>query len=135
MTELDTAIAAAFKSEGKQEEVNRVYLLLLKSSLFIPIEKDYQSTEEEPFRPLFAQIDNQFFMLAFDTLERLQTWAGNHYNDLGYIELSGRDVIAGISDQAFLGLNYGSDFYKEFSPEEVKRLKAIVSRLDQLKNK
>ena len=138
MTKLDTAIAAAFASEGKQDDVNKVYLLLLQSPLFVPIKKENKKEnpvkdDEELFQPLFAKIEDQYFMLAFDGLERLITWAGDHYEEIAYVELSGRDIVAGISDGVFLCLNYGTDFYKEFSPDEVKRLKMIVSRIDQMK--
>jgi hypothetical protein len=60
MTELDQVIAAAFASEGKQEDVNKVYLTLLRSVLFLPVQKtDYQvpqSEDTDPFKPLFAKI-------------------------------------------------------------------------------
>ena len=72
-------------------------------------------------------------MLAFDQVDRLSTWAGDQSDLLDYVEITGKEVIEGISDQAFLVLNLGSEFYKEFSPDEIKRLKTIVSRINQLK--
>lgn len=136
MTELDQLIAAAFASEGKQEDVNKVYLAMLRTPLFIPVEKlgEAPVDEEEPFRPLFAKIDDQYFMLAFDTVERLIAWAGEEMEQIDYVQLVGRDLIAGINDAVFLCLNQGTAFYKEFSPDEVKRLKTIVSRIDQMRN-
>lgn len=134
MTELDKVIANAFASEGKQDDVNKVYLLLLRSNLWVPVKKGGNPEAEEPFTPLFAHIDNQYFMLAFDTAEKLAAWAGDAASDMEYVELVGRDVIAGISDEAFLCLNLNTPFYKEFTPDEIKRLKTIVSRIDQLKN-
>ncbi len=139
MTELDQLIAVAYASEGKQDDVNKVYLTLLRSPLLVPVEKIPEGKvvdsagDEEPFKPLFAKIDDNYFMLAFDTVERLTTWAGDQVDQIDYVEISGRDIVAGISDQAFLCLNVGNEFYKEFSPDEVKRLKTIVSRIDQLK--
>jgi hypothetical protein len=133
MTELDQAIAAAFASEGKQEDVNKVYLMLLQSMLFVPVKKEESTDPEEPFTPLFAKIDDNYYMVVFDTEERLFAWVGENQDQVGYVEISGRDVIAGISEQVYLCLNMGSQYYKEFSPDEVKRLKMIVSRIDQLK--
>lgn len=134
MTALDNAISAAYKSQGKQEDINKVYLLLLRSVLFVPTQKDPSNHDEEPFKPLFAKIDDQYFMTVFDTLERLTAWAGDNINNIGYVELSGHDVIAGLNESVFLCLNYGSEFYKEFSPDEVKHLKKIVAKIEQLKN-
>lgn len=136
MTELDKVIAGAFGSEGKQDDVNKVYLTLLRSTLFIPVEKSQApaSEDEEPFKPLFAKMDEKYFMLAFDTVERLTNWAGDQFELIDYVELSGRDLIAGINETVFLCLNIGTEFYKEFSPEEIMQLKKIVSRIDQLKS-
>lgn len=135
MTELDQVIAAAYASEGKQDDVNKVYLTLLRTSLFLPVQKDQTpvSENDEPFKPLFAKIDDNYFILTFDTLERLTAWAGDQMEYINYVEISGHDVVKGMNEQVFLCLNYGTDFYKEFTPDEVKRLKTIVSRIDQLK--
>lgn len=137
MTELDRVIAAAYASEGKQDDVNKVYLTLLSTNLFLPVQKQetpQTDTDEEPFKPLFAKIENDYFILVFDALDRLQAWAGEQMEHINYVEISGRDVVAGINEQVFLCLNYGTDYYKEFTPDEVKRLKTIVSRIDQLKS-
>ena len=71
MTELDQLISTAYASEGKQEDVNKVYLTLLRSPLYVPVEKiqvqmDTQTDLEsdqlaEPFKPLFAKIEDKFY--------------------------------------------------------------------------
>jgi len=133
MTELDQLISAAYASQGKQEDVNKVYITLLRSLLFLPVKKDKSPEDEEPFRPLFATIDDHYFMLTFDTLERLTEWAGDQLTNIDYVEISGRDLITGINDDVFLVLNAGFEFFKEFSPDEIKQLKKVVLRIDQLK--
>lgn len=133
MTDLDKLIAAAFASQGKQDDVNKVYLLLLRSILFVPTKKDSPSETDEPFSPLFAKIDGQYYLLAFDTLAKLQQWACDDADQVGYVELSGHDLIAGLNEQVYFCLNVGTSYYKEFSPDEVKRLKMIVSKIEQMK--
>lgn len=133
MTELDSLIAVAYASEGKQEDVNKVYLALLRTLLVIPVKKEVSLNEEEPFSPLFAKVDDKFFLIAFDSLERLRVWAGDQMDNIAYVELIGREFIAGMSEQVYFCLNLGTDYYKEFSPDEVKRLKMVVSRIDQMK--
>jgi hypothetical protein len=134
MTELDELIKTAYASTGSQDDVNKVYLNLLRSPLYVPVEKNaLLVSEEEPFRPLFANVNGNYFMLVFDTSERLVEWAGEHASDMQYVEISGRDIIAGVGEQVFIGLNLGSPFYKEFSPDEVKKLKTVVARIDQLR--
>ncbi len=134
MTDLDKAISAAFTSEGKQDDVNKVYLLLLRTLLFVPVSKEKKPTQDEPFSPLFAAIDDKYYMLAFDTLERLTSWAGEHMNEMAYVELSGHDLVKGIGEQVYFSLNLGSDFYKEFLPDEIKRLKTIAAKIEQFKS-
>jgi hypothetical protein len=135
MTELDQKISGAYLSEGKQEDVNQVYLTLLRTMLYVPVQKEKAVMDDEPFRPLFANIDGNYFLIAFDTADRLMAWAQNEINKLSYVELSGRDMIAGIKENVYLALNVGTDFYKEFAPDELKRIKMIISKIDQLKIK
>lgn len=133
MTELDQVISEAYQSQGKQEDVNKVYLTFLRSSLFIPVKKEYEATHDEPFSPLFSKMNEHFFLMAFDTLDRLTRWAGDKFSDMNYVELSGIDFILGIGEQVFLGLNFGTEFYKEFSPDEVKHLKKVAMKIKQFK--
>lgn len=133
VTELDQVLANAFASQGKQEDVNKVYLTLLRTQFFLPVRKETSPEDEEPFRPLFAKVDDNYFMLAFDTLERLKVWAGEQYDHINFVEIIGKDLIAGINDTVYLCINYGTEFYKEFSPDEVKKLKLVVSRIEQMK--
>ena len=64
MTELDQLIAAAFDSEGKQEQVNKVYLSLLNTQLYLPADKQAQpiTPDDEPFVPLYTKQDEHYFM-------------------------------------------------------------------------
>lgn len=133
MTELDNLIAKAYASEGKQEDVNKVYLALLRTPLIIPVKKEESVNEEEPFAPLFAKLDDKYFLIAFDSVERLRVWAGDQFEHIAYVELLGKDFLAGMSEQVYFCLNLGADYYKEFSPDEVKRLKMVVARIDQMK--
>jgi hypothetical protein len=134
LTELDSAIKQAFHTEGDKSAVNQAHLTLLRSILYLPVQKDAQTLDpEEPFTPLFTKVDDQYFMLVFDTLERLQTWAGDQLDAMAYVELAGTDIIAGLNKNVYLGLNLGCEYYKEFSPDEVNYLKQIVARLNQLK--
>lgn len=131
MTELDQVIKAAYTSLGKTEDVNKVYITLLRSSLFLPTLQTPEN--DEPFTPLYTEIDGNYFILAFDTLDRLRDWAGEAFDKMNVVELPGRDIIAGVHETVFFCLNPGTTFYKEFSPDEIIHLKKVVARIDQLK--
>ena len=134
MTILDDLIEAAFKSEGEQSAVNQVYLNFLSATLYVPTQKitPESTPSDEPFLPLFATIDERIFMVVFDTLDRLKTWAGDHFTKMDYVELSGREVIVGIQNQVYLSLNIGSPFHKEFAPDEIQHLKKVIARVNTL---
>jgi hypothetical protein len=134
-TELDTIIANAYAQEGKQEAVNKVYFTLLKTTLYVPVEtsQDNKLQAEEPFSPLFTLVEEYAFMVAFDELARLQQWAGDQFAAIDYVSMSGKEVLSAIGDKVYLALNPGYPYYKEFSPEEIYKLKTMVSRINQFK--
>lgn len=131
MTELDQAISAAIQSGGHPEKVNKAYLVFLRTLFFLPVKKELSNTDE-PFAPLFFKEGNQYFMLAFDTIDRLSAWAGEQLSAMKYVELSGRDLMVGINPQVYLGINFGTEYYKEFSPDEIVHMKKIITKIDQL---
>lgn len=135
MTELDSIIAKAYQNDGRKEDVNKVYLTFLQTLLYVPVKTiEAQASTDEPFSPLFTKIENNTYMLVFDTLDRLKNWAGDAIDQMNYVELSGHDVIFGIHPEVYLCLNVGTEFYKEFSPDEVFHLKKIVAKIQNLKN-
>ena len=135
-TDLDTLIEAAFISQGATGDVNKVYLGLLKTDLFVPVQIHHDAgPEDEPYTPLFSTEGDFIFMAAFDSAERLKQWAGEEASNIDYASMKGRDLIAGVGNNVFLALNPGFSFYKEFSPEEIQRLKTIVTKIDSLATK
>jgi len=132
-TNLDTLIEAAFNSKGATGDVNKVYLGLLKTDLYIPVEIHHDAgPDDEPYTPLFSIEGDFIFMAAFDSAERLKIWAGDEASNIDYASMKVRDLIAGIGENVFLAINPTFDFYKEFSPEEIQRLKTIVTKIDSL---
>ncbi len=134
MTELDNIVSTAFQNPGNQDLINKAYLFFLQTLLFIPVKKEKSASTDEPFSPLFTKIENNHYMLAFDTLDRLKNWAKDAMDQIDYVELPGVDIISGINNNVYLCLNIGTDFYKEFSPDEIRHLKKIVTKVQQLKN-
>lgn len=138
MSELDILINKAYESQGSQKDINQVYTAFLRNRLYVPIEKMDDSMgldTEEPFRPLFVHEQETHFMMCFDSLERLQEWAGSHIEEMSYVAILGREIIRGVGDNVHICLNYGTPYYKEFNPEEIVRLKLTVSKLEQFARK
>jgi hypothetical protein len=131
ITNLDKALKEAFDNEGKT--ANKAYAVLLRSEFYMPVNKI--ENEEQPFIPFFLEEDEKIFIPVFDTLERLQSWADNTENTIDFVTLAGSELIRGIGEHITLCLNIGSSCYKEFYPDEILRLKKMVSKLDELKSK
>lgn len=132
MSELDQVIAAAYDGEGTQDKVNKVYVTLFRQTLYMPVYK--KNDKDEPFMPLYMQEGKKYFILVFDSLTRLQTWAASEYKNLDYAEMLGADVLRSIgNDVVYLCLNIGTNFYKEFSPEEIAYLKKMLEKIAALK--
>ena len=132
MSELDQVISKAYENEGEQEFSNKVYATFFRSELFMPIYS--QDNKEEPFVPLTLEEEGNYFIPIFDSLLRLEEWIGEEYPDLEYAEIMGNDVIRGIGvEKVYLSLNPGTEFYKEFSPEELVRLKMMLAKIDKFK--
>ena len=132
MNELDVVIEAAYANEGEQDKVNKVYVTLFRTMLYMPVYT--QENQDEPFTPLYMRDEEKYFIPVFDSLERLQAWAANEYKNLDYAEILGADVIRCVGKEVvYVCLNAGIDFYKEFSPEEIVHLKKMIAKIDSLK--
>ncbi len=129
MTELEQAIVAAYATPGEQTIVNRVYACLLRSTLWLPVQREQIAGDTEPYRPLYAVLEEKCFMPLFDSVERLEAWAGETLAEIRHVSVLGREVIASVGDTVYLALNPGVACYKEFSSEEVKYLKKVVGKL------
>lgn len=80
----------------------------------------------EEFIPLYLEHEASGYLVAFDTLDRLKAWSGDHYLSMDHKVLSGGDFVAGAGEKVFICLNVGTPYYKEFNPQEVAKLKAML---------
>ena len=134
MSALDTLLKTAYDAEGSTDSANKFYVALFRTNLYMPVKINKTDSLEEPFSPLYVQQDEHFFVPIFDSLERLQAWAGAHHEKIDHVEITGEAVIRGLGSKAYLCLNVGTPFYKEFSPEELTRLKITIVKMDKLRN-
>lgn len=130
---LDTLLKAAYDSEGNTDAVNKFYVTLFRTNLYMPVKLN--SSSQEPFTPLYVQQDEHFFVPIFDSIERLHEWAGAQHEKIDHVEITGEAVLRGLGSKAYLCLNVGTPFYKEFSPEEIARLKMTIAKMDKLRKK
>ena len=130
--ELDSLLKAAYESEGSTDAVNKFYVRLLRANLCLPVTLNPEQ-DDEPFTPLYISQGEHFFIPIFDSLERLESWAAEQHEKIDHVEITGEAMIRGLGSKAYLCLNIGTPFYKEFAPEEIARLKLTIAKMDKLR--
>jgi SseB protein N-terminal domain len=124
MTELDTLLERCIKEE---EEQGVYYDLVLNSKFYIPILEDdvAQRSDEDNVTPVVLEADDKPYMMLFDTEERLRSWADEN---IKFIVLPGNALVELSTPELYWALNIGTDFQKEFVPEEISWLKDVVKQ-------
>ena len=132
MTPLDKALNILKDDPENIENRHHFYSLFLQTSFFIPTfnEKsgDVTKTEDEELKPekampLIMESDGSDFMMLFDHEDRVVAWAEE---GVQCITLPGYAIIAMTTDQLHLAMNIGTDYSKQFVPEEISWLKDVV---------
>lgn len=151
MTELDDIFEKAYQLQEDAAITSKAYVTLFRTELFVPTHKvDPVTNEALPEKmihakdldlvtgqdvqplPLFIEHENSYFMLAFDTIPRLHTWAGEHIHDINVMCITGRELIMSLLDNVHLCVNFQTEYYKEFPPEEIKQMKKMIERIKQM---
>lgn len=126
MNSLNKAIKQALETSGNMKEANKAYLEFIKANFIIPIRN--KSTDDNP-EVLFLEEKNHVFMPCFTELVYLETWAADIKNDINLLKLSGVDLLKGIGEDVYVCLDIGTEYYKEFNPSEIARMKSMVNKL------
>lgn len=129
LTEIDQKLNSIMSCMGRDmNEINQFYAMLLRTPLYVPADINADSSEE--YSPWFTKIDDEFFLVCFDTQERYEHWISSIDDDKRpkCMVMHGHNLIENIGVDVYLALNPGLPFYKEFHPDEIKRLKKVVER-------
>lgn len=125
MEKIDEALVTLRQNMGDGKKQSQFYDLFLNSSFFVPILKDNnEQKESEGVLPLITEADGKDYLMVFSTLERLQAWDATAQ----YIEVPGHLLALGTTPPLHWALNVGTDYSKEFHPEEITWLRDAVER-------
>lgn len=124
-TQLEQAIANAYKNDGDTSSINKVHLEFLKANFIIPIEKS--SSENDP-KVLFLQQQEHSLLPVFSDEQSLKQWATDIVDEIDLLYLTGVNLLKGLGENVFVCLNPGTELYKEFHPQELAKLKMIVAK-------
>ncbi|TGU71576.1 SseB family protein [Geomonas terrae] len=109
--------------DGKKQ--SEFYDLFLNSAFFVPILKQSEQVEKSGgVLPLITEADGKDYLMLFSTLERLQAWDA----ETPYIEVPGHLLALSTTPPLHWALNVGTEYSKEFHPEEIAWLRDSVER-------
>ncbi|KGP62353.1 Fe-S center protein [Legionella norrlandica] len=126
MNKLNLAIKEAFESSGNMKEANKAYLEFIKANFIIPIEHNSDHTNP---KVLFLQDNHNLFLPVFTEMKYLDAWAAEISEHIKLLKLSGVDLLKGVGEKVTLCLDIGSEYYKEFNPSEIERMRSMVLKL------
>lgn len=125
MEKIDEALVTLRQNMSDGKKQSQFYDLFLNSSFFVPILNDNSDQKEsEGVLPLITEADGNDYLMVFSTLERLQAWDAAAQ----YIEVPGHLLALGTTPPLHWALNVGTDYSKEFHPEEIAWLRDAVER-------
>lgn len=133
MTEIDKALEIFRKDMTDPQNQSQFFDLFLNASFFVPIVPEEEVTaaagaENVPpggVMPLIVEAEGKDYLLLFDTRERLNAWAGA---EVVFVEVPGHMLAATSPAPLHWALNVGTEYSKQFLPEEIAWLKEVVER-------
>jgi SseB protein N-terminal domain len=134
MTPLDQALKALDEDPESLENRHHFYSLFLQTEFHVPTfdqeRGDMAKGAGEPAEPnqalpLIMESDGANFMMLFDQAERVTAWANE---EVKCVSVPGYVAIAMATEELHLAMNVGTDFPKQFVPEEIAWLKRVVEQ-------
>ena len=130
MTELDQALEALRANPDDHRTQSGFYDLFLNSSFFVPtidemVSSGDKGAKEKVEVPLIMVDDGIDYLVFFDQQQRLDNWAGEEVPSL---QLPGHVLAEMTTAELHWAMNIGTDYNKQFAPDEIAWLKEVVER-------
>nr|WP_320051282.1 SseB family protein [uncultured Desulfuromonas sp.] len=129
MTELDQALADFIEDEQKQ---GAFYDLVLNTKFYIPVYADEEDNvgkkdiqKDDSIEPVILESEGNHYLMLFENEERLSDWANEKVN---YVVLPGFVIVQMTPEKLYWAMNMGTDYQKQFVPEEITWLKDVVQQ-------
>lgn len=129
MTDLDKALDVLRSNPDDFKAQSGFYDLVLNTGFFVPTVSESfingEGKEEEANVPLLVESEGKDYLVFFDQKERLLQWA---QQDAASVEIPGYLLAEMTTDQLHWVMNIGTDYAKEFVPDEIAWLKDVVAK-------
>jgi peptidyl-prolyl cis-trans isomerase C len=133
MTALDQALQELREDMANAKHQSKFYDIFLNTTFCVPAldqkELDHASAVEEgQVLPLIIESEGNDYLMLFDTEERAKNWAGA---DAKWVGVPGYVIAATTMPPLHLALNVGTEYTKQFLPDEIAWLREVVERCNE----
>lgn len=130
---LDQALQALRENMTDAKRQSTFYDLFLNTTFCVPSldqqELDQAITVEEgKMLPLIIESEGNDYLMLFDTKERLKNWAGA---EVAWLGVPGYVLAATTMPPLHWALNIGTEYSKQFLPDEIAWLREVVERCNE----
>ena len=130
ITALDQALETLRLDMDEAEHQSRYYDIFLNTTFCVPTLDQKElggetSCEEGQILPLVMESEGNDYLMLFDTEERLKTWSAD---DVKWVDVPGYVLAATTMPPLHWALNVGTDYSKQFLPDEIAWLREVVER-------
>lgn len=130
MTDIDQALADLRANPRDFKAQAGFYDLFLNSLFFVPtiheeVDIDGQGTKEKIEVPLIIEEEDTDYLVFFDNQQRLNDWAEK---EVPCLQLPGHVLTEMTPEALHWAMNIGTEFNKQFHPEEIAWLKDVVAK-------
>jgi peptidyl-prolyl cis-trans isomerase C len=133
LTALDQALKILRLDMDDAKRQSKYYDIFLNTTFCVPT-LDQQETvggaavEEGQVLPLVIASEGNDYLMLFDTEERLKSWAAD---DATWVGVPGYVLAATTMPPLHWALNVGSEYSKQFLPDEIAWLREVVERCNE----
>lgn len=130
LTPLDQALKTA---QDDEEARSAYYEKVLNTEFFVPTfeaKTTAKDATEMRATPLIAEHDGKDYLMLFDTMERMVSWAEGKVT--GNLKLPGYMLVEFSTEDLHWALNTGCDYQRIFTPAEIGWLKKVVAQCKEI---
>lgn len=133
LTGLDQALQTLRDDREDARRQSKYYDIFLNTTFCVPTLDPQElegaaSVEEGQVLPLIIDSEGNDYLMLFDTEERLKSWAGD---EAKWVGVPGHVLAATTMPPLHWALNVGTEYSKQFLPDEIAWLREVVERCNE----
>lgn len=133
LSELDQALKMLRLDMNDAKNQSKFYDIFLNTTFCVPTLNQQEVELETPIAegqvlPLVMESEGNDYLMLFDSEERLKNWAED---DVKWVGVPGHVLAATAVPPLHWALNVGSEYSKQFLPDEIAWLRDVVEQCNE----